>query len=230
MKQSKASEPLKSSEPTESAKPSGLIKRSRSAKPTKSTKPTKPADRLFTKDNLARLTYDILAVLAKSLVAVAGLISIFLLMTLVFGQAGSLNRFLDQAGNPLANAGYHPDISMEVRMNIINQFYSWVIVALGILIVVGAALLVWILLRWLSRLGNLMLSLGASLMDSQPEKASLFIILTIWSMTIVLAWAVLNITATLHYLLTLCGMMLVNLLLAGIVNMLHGRLVEKDES
>lgn len=227
MKQSKASEPLKSSESTESTKSSGLIKRPRPAKPTKSTKPT---DRLFTKDNLARLTYDILAVLAKSLVAVAGLISIFLLMTLVFGQAGSLNRFLDQAGNPLANAGYHPDISMEVRMNIINQFYSWVIVALGILIVVGAALLVWILLRWLSRLGNLMLSLGASLMDSQPEKASLFIILTIWSMTIVLAWAVLNITATLHYLLTLCGMMLVNLLLAGIVNMLHERLVEKDES
>ena len=227
MKQSKASEPLKSSEPTESTKSSGLIKRSRPAKPTKSTK---PADRLFTKDNLARLTYDILAVLAKSLVAVAGLMSLFLLMTLVFGQAGSLNRFLDQAGNPLANAGYHPDISMEVRMNIINQFYSWVIVALGILIVVGAALLVWILLRWLSRLGNLMLSLGASLMDSQPEKASLFIILTIWSMTIVLAWAVLNITATLHYLLTLCGMMLVNLLLAGIVNMLHERLVEKDES
>ena len=227
MKQSKASEPLKSSEPTKPTKPSGLIKRPRPAKPTKSTK---PADRLFTKDNLVRLTYDILAVLAKSLVAVAGLISIFLLMTLVFGQAGSLNRFLDQAGNPLANAGYHPDISMEVRMNIINQFYSWVIVALGILIVVGAALLVWILLRWLSRLGNLMLSLGASLMDSQPEKASLFIILTIWSMTIVLAWAVLNITATLHYLLTLCGMMLVNLLLAGIVNMLHERLVEKDES
>ena len=227
MKQSKASEPLKSSEPTESTKPSGLIKRPRPAKP---TKPTKSADRLFTKDNLARLTYDILAVLAKSLVAVAGLISIFLLMTLVFGQAGSLNRFLDQAGNPLANAGYHPDISMEVRMNIINQFYSWVIVALGIWIVVWAALLVWILLRWLSRLGNLMLSLGASLMDSQPEKASLFIILTIWSVTIVLAWAVLNIVATLHYLLTLCGMMLVNLLLAGIVNMLHERLVEKDES
>lgn len=224
MKQPKTSKPLKASEPTESAKPSGLIKRPRPAKPTKST------DRLFTKDNLARLTYDILAVLAKSLVAVAGLISVFLLMTLVFGQAGSLNRFLDQAGNPLANAGYHPDISMEVRMNIINQFYSWVIVALGILIVVGAALLVWILLRWLSRLGNLMLSLGASLMDSQPEKASLFIILTIWSMTIVLAWAVLNIAATLHYLLTLCGMMLVNLLLAGIVNMLHERLVEKDES
>lgn len=227
MKQSKASEPLKSSEPTESTKLSGLIKRPRLAK---STKSTKSVDRLFTKDNLVRLTYDILAVLAKSLVAVAGLISIFLLMTLVFGQAGSLNRFLDQAGNPLANAGYHPDISMEVRMNIINQFYSWVIVALGILIVVGAALLVWILLRWLSRLGNLMLSLGASLMDSQPEKASLFIILTIWSVTIVLAWAVLNIAATLHYLLTLCGIMLVNLLLAGIVNMLHERLVEKDES
>jgi len=227
MKQSKTSKPLKSSEPTESTKLSESMKRPRLVK---STKSTKPVDRLFTKDNLVRLTYDILAVLAKSLVAVAGLISIFLLMTLVFGQAGSLNRFLDQAGNPLANAGYHPDISMEVRMNIINQFYSWVIVALGILIVVGAALLVWILLRWLSRLGNLMLSLGASLMDSQPEKASLFIILTIWSMTIVLAWAVLNITATLHYLLTLCGMMLVNLLLAGIVNMLHGRLVERDES
>lgn len=227
MKQSKTSKPLKSSEPTESTKPFGLIKRPRLVK---STKSTKPVDRLFTKDNLARLTYDILAVLAKSLVAVAGLISIFLLMTLVFGQAGSLNRFLDQAGNPLANAGYHPDISMEVRMNIINQFYSWVIVALGVLIVVGAALLVWTLLRWLSRLGNLMLSLGASLMDSQPEKASLFIILTIWSVTIVLAWAVLNITATLHYLLTLCGMMLVNLLLAGIVNILHERLVEKDES
>lgn len=227
MKQSKTSKPLKSSGPTESTKLSESTKRHRLVK---STKSTKPVDRLFTKDNLVRLTYDILAVLAKSLVAVAGLISIFLLMTLVFGQAGSLNRFLDQAGNPLANAGYHPDISMEVRMNIINQFYSWVIVALGILIVVGAALLVWILLRWLSRLGNLMLSLGASLMDSQPEKASLFIILTIWSMTIVLAWAVLNITATLHYLLTLCGMMLVNLLLAGIVNMLHGRLVERDES
>lgn len=227
MKQSKTSKPLKSSEPTESTRLSESTKRPRLVK---STKSTKPVDRLFTKDNLARLTYDILAVLAKSLVAVAGLISLFLLMTLVFGQAGSLNRFLDQAGNPLANAGYHPDISMEVRMNIINQFYSWVIVALGILIVVGAALLVWILLRWLSRLGNLMLSLGASLMDSQPEKASLFIILTIWSMTIVLAWAVLNITATLHYLLTLCGMMLVNLLLAGIVNMLHERLVEKDES
>lgn len=227
MKQSKTSKPLKSSEPTESTKLSESTKRPRLVK---STKSTKPADRLFTKDNLVRLTYDILAVLAKSLVAVAGLIGLFLLMTLVFGQAGSLNRFLDQAGNPLANAGYHPDISMEVRMNIINQFYSWVIVALGILIVVGAVLLVWILLRWLSRLGNLMLSLGASLMDSQPEKASLFIILTIWSMTIVLAWAVLNITATLHYLLTLCGMMLVNLLLAGIVNMLHERLVEKDES
>lgn len=227
MKQPKTSKPSKSSEPTESTKLSESTKRPRLAK---STKSTKSVDRLFTKDNLARLTYDILAVLAKSLVAVAGLISLFLLMTLVFGQAGSLNRFLDQAGNPLANAGYHPDISMEVRMNIINQFYSWVIVALGILIVVGAALLVWILLRWLSRLGNLMLSLGASLMDSQPEKASLFIILTIWSMTIVLAWAVLNITATLHYLLTLCGMMLVNLLLAGIVNMLHERLVEKDES
>lgn len=227
MKQPKTSKPLKSSEPTESTKPSGLIKRPRLVK---STKSTKPVDRLFTKDNLVRLTYDILAVLAKSLVAVAGLIGLFLLMTLVFGQAGSLNRFLDQAGNPLANAGYHPDISMEVRMNIINQFYSWVIVALGALIVVGAVLLVWILLRWLSRLGNLMLSLGASLMDSQPEKASLFIILTIWSVTIVLAWAVLNITATLHYLLTLCGMMLVNLLLAGIVNMLHERLVEKDES
>ena len=227
MKQSKTSKPLKSSEPTESTKLSESTKRPRLVK---STKSTKPVDRLFTKDNLARLTYDILAVLAKSLVAVAGLISIFLLMTLVFGQAGSLNRFLDQAGNPLANAGYHPDISMEVRMNIINQFYSWVIVALGILIVVGAALLVWILLRWLSRLGNLILSLGASLMDSQPEKASLFIILTIWSVTIVLAWAVLNITATLHYLLTLCGMMLVNLLLAGIVNMLHERLGEKDES
>ncbi len=227
MKQSKTSKPLKSSEPTESTKLSESTKRPRLVK---STKSTKPVDRLFTKDNLARLTYDILAVLAKSLVAVAGLIGLFLLMTLVFGQAGSLNRFLDQAGNPLANAGYHPDISMEVRMNIINQFYSWVIVALGILIVVGAALLVWTLLRWLSRLGNLMLSLGASLMDSQPEKASLFIILTIWSVTIVLAWAVLNITATLHYLLTLCGMMLVNLLLAGIVNMLHERLVEKDES
>ena len=227
MKQSKTSKPLKSSEPTESTKLSESTKRPRLVK---STKSTMPVDRLFTKDNLARLTYDILAVLAKSLVAVAGLISLFLLMTLVFGQAGSLNRFLDQAGNPLANAGYHPDISMEVRMNIINQFYSWVIVALGVLIVVGAALLVWTLLRWLSRLGNLMLSLGASLMDSQPEKASLFIILTIWSMTIVLAWAVLNITATLHYLLTLCGMMLVNLLLAGIVNMLHERLVEKDES
>ena len=227
MKQSKTSKPLKSSEPTESTKLSESTKRPRLVK---STKSTKPVDRLFTKDNLVRLTYDILAVLAKSLVAVAGLISLFLLMTLVFGQAGSLNRFLDQAGNPLANAGYHPDISMEVRMNIINQFYSWVIVALGVLIVVGAALLVWILLRWLSRLGNLMLSLGASLMDSQPEKASLFIILTIWSMTIVLAWAALNITATLHYLLTLCGMMLVNLLLAGIVNMLHERLVEKDES
>lgn len=227
MKQSKTSKPLKSSEPTESTKLSESTKRPRLVK---STKSTKPVDRLFTKDNLVRLTYDILAVLAKSLVAVAGLISLFLLMTLVFGQAGSLNRFLDQAGNPLANAGYHPDISMEVRMNIINQFYSWVIVALGILIVVGAALLVWILLRWLSRLGNLMLSLGASLMDSRPEKASLFIILTIWSVTIVLAWAVLNITATLHYLLTLCGMMLVNLLLAGIVNMLHERLVEKDES
>lgn len=227
MKQPKTSKPLKSSEPTESTKLSESTKRPRLVK---STKSTKPVDRLFTKDNLARLTYDILAVLAKSLVAVAGLISIFLLMTLVFGQAGSLNRFLDQAGNPLANAGYHPDISMEVRMNIINQFYSWVIVALGVLIVVGAALLVWTLLRWLSRLGNLMLSLGASLMDSQPEKASLFIILTIWSVTIVLAWAVLNITATLHYLLTLCGMMLVNLLLAGIVNMLHERLVEKDES
>ena len=227
MKQSKTSKPLKSSEPTESTKLSESMKRPRLVK---STKSTKPVDRLFTKDNLVRLTYDILAVLAKSLVAVAGLIGLFLLMTLVFGQAGSLNRFLDQAGNPLANAGYHPDISMEVRMNIINQFYSWVIVALGVLIVVGAALLVWTLLRWLSRLGNLMLSLGASLMDSQPEKASLFIILTIWSMTIVLAWAVLNITATLHYLLTLCGMMLVNLLLAGIVNMLHERLVEKDES
>lgn len=227
MKQPKTSKPLKSSEPTESTKLSESTKRPRLVK---STKSTKPVDRLFTKDNLVRLTYDILAVLAKSLVAVAGLISLFLLMTLVFGQAGSLNRFLDQAGNPLANAGYHPDISMEVRMNIINQFYSWVIVALGILIVVGAALLVWILLRWLSRLGNLMLSLGANLMDSQPEKASLFIILTIWSVTIVLAWAVLNITATLHYLLTLCGMMLVNLLLAGIVNMLHERLVEKDES
>lgn len=227
MKQSKTSKPLKSSEPTESTKLSESMKRPRLVK---STKSTKPVDRLFTKDNLTRLTYDILAVLAKSLVAVAGLISLFLLMTLVFGQAGSLNRFLDQASNPLANAGYHPDISMEVRMNIINQFYSWVIVALGVLIVVGAALLVWTLLRWLSRLGNLMLSLGASLMDSQPEKASLFIILTIWSMTIVLAWAVLNITATLHYLLTLCGMMLVNLLLAGIVNMLHERLVEKDES
>ena len=227
MKQPKASKPLKSSEPTESTKLSESTKRPRLVK---STKSTKPVDRLFTKDNLVRLTYDILAVLAKSLVAVAGLIGLFLLMTLVFGQAGSLNRFLDQAGNPLANAGYHPDISMEVRMNIINQFYSWVIVALGVLIVVGAALLVWTLLRWLSRLGNLMLSLGASLMDSQPEKASLFIILTIWSMTIVLAWAVLNITATLHYLLTLCGMMLVNLLLAGIVNMLHERLVEKDES
>lgn len=227
MKQSKTSKPLKSSEPTESTKLSESTKRPRLVK---STKSTKPVDRLFTKDNLVRLTYDILAVLAKSLVAVAGLISLFLLMTLVFGQAGSLNRFLDQAGNPLANAGYHPDISMEVRMNIINQFYSWVIVALGILIVVGAALLVWILLRWLSRLGNLMLSLGASLMDSRPEKASLFIILTIWSVTIVLAWAVLNITATLHCLLTLCGMMLVNLLLAGIVNMLHERLVEKDES
>ena len=227
MKQSKTSKPLKSSEPTESTKLSESTKRHRLVK---STKSTKPVDRLFTKDNLARLTYDILAVLAKSLVAVAGLISLFLLMTLVFGQAGSLNRFLDQAGNPLANAGYHPDISMEVRMNIINQFYSWVIVALGVLIVVGAALLVWTLLRWLSRLGNLMLSLGASLMDSQPEKASLFIILTIWSVTIVLAWAVLNITATLHYLLTLCGMMLVNLLLADIVNILHERLVEKDES
>ena len=227
MKQSKTSKPLKSSEPTESTKLSESTKRPRLVK---STKSTKPVDRLFTKDNLARLTYDILAVLAKSLVAVAGLIGLFLLMTLVFGQAGSLNRFLDQAGNPLANAGYHPDISMEVRMNIINQFYSWVIVALGVLIVVGAALLVWTLLRWLSRLGNLMLSLGASLMDSQPEKASLFIILTIWSVTIVLAWAVLNITATLHYLLILCGMMLVNLLLAGIVNMLHERLVEKDES
>lgn len=227
MKQPKTSKPLKSSEPTESTKLSESTKRPRLVK---STKSTKPADRLFTKDNLVRLTYDILAVLAKSLVAVAGLIGLFLLMTLVFGQAGSLNRFLDQAGNPLANAGYHPDISMEVRMNIINQFYSWVIVALGVLIVVGAALLVWTLLRWLSRLGNLMLSLGASLMDSQPEKASLFIILTIWSVTIVLAWAVLNITATLHYLLTLCGMMLVNLLLAGIVNMLHERLVEKDES
>lgn len=227
MKQSKTSKPLKSSEPTESTKLSESTKRPRLVK---STKSTKPVDRLFTKDNLVRLTYDMLAVLAKSLVAVAGLIGLFLLMTLVFGQAGSLNRFLDQAGNPLANAGYHPDISMEVRMNIINQFYSWVIVALGVLIVVGAALLVWILLRWLSRLGNLILSLGASLMDSQPEKASLFIILTIWSMTIVLAWAVLNIAATLHYLLTLCGMMLVNLLLAGIVNMLHERLVEKDES
>ena len=227
MKQSKTSKPLKSSEPTESTKLSESTKRPRLVK---STKSTKPVDRLFTKDNLVRLTYDILAVLAKSLVAVDGLIGLFLLMTLVFGQAGSLNRFLDQAGNPLANAGYHPDISMEVRMNIINQFYSWVIVALGVLIVVGAALLVWTLLRWLSRLGNLMLSLGASLMDSQPEKASLFIILTIWSVTIVLAWAVLNITATLHYLLTLCGMMLVNLLLAGIVNMLHERLVEKDES
>ncbi len=227
MKQSRTSKPLKSSRPTESTKLSESTKRPRLAK---STKSTKPADRLFTIDNLARLTYDILAVLAKSLVAVAGLISLFLLMTLVFGQAGSLNRFLDQAGNPLANAGYHPDISMAVRMNIINQFYSWVIVALGILIVVGAVLLVWILLRWLSRLGNLMLSLGASLMDSQPEKASLFIILTIWSVTIVLAWAVLNITATLHYLLTLCGMMLVNLLLADIVNILHERLVEKDES
>ena len=227
MKQSKTSKPLKSSEPTESTKLSESTKRPRLVK---STKSTKPVNRLFTKDNLVRLTYDILAVLAKSLVAVAGLIGLFLLMTLVFGQAGSLNRFLDQAGNPLANAGYHPDISMEVRMNIINQFYSWVIVALGILIVVGAVLLVWILLRWLSRLGNLMLSLGASLMDSQPEKASLFIILTIWSVTIVLAWAVLNITATLHYLLTLCGMMLVNLLLADIVNMLHERLVEKDES
>lgn len=227
MKQPKTSKPLKSSELTESTKLSESTKRPRLVKLTKSTM---PVDRLFTKDNLARLAYDILAVLAKSLVAVAGLISLFLLMTLVFGQAGSLNRFLDQAGNPLANAGYHPDISMEVRMNIINQFYSWVIVALGILIVVGAVLLVWILLRWLSRLGNLMLSLGASLMDSQPEKASLFIVLTIWSVTIVLAWAVLNITATLHYLLTLCGMMLVNLLLAGIVNMLHERLVEKDES
>ena len=227
MKQSKTSKPSKLSEPTESTKLSESMKRPRLVK---STKSTKPVDRLFTKDNLVRLTYDILAVLAKSLVAVAGLISIFLLMTLVFGQAGSLNRFLDQAGNPLANAGYHPDVSMEVRMNIINQFYSWVIVALGVLIVVGAVLLVWILLRWLSRLGNLMLSLGASLMDSQPEKASLFIILTIWSVTIVLAWAVLNITATLQYLLTLCGMMLVNLLLADIVNMLHERLVEKDES
>ena len=227
MKQPKTSKPLKSSELTESTKLSESTKRPRLVK---STKLTKPVDRLFTKDNLVRLTYDILAVLAKSLVAVAGLIGLFLLMTLVFGQAGSLNRFLDQAGNPLANAGYHPDISMEVRMNIINQFYSWVIVALGVLIVVGAALLVWTLLRWLSRLGNLMLSLGASLMDSQPEKASLFIILTIWSVTIVLAWAVLNITATLHYLLTLCGMMLVNLLLADIVNMLHERLVEKDES
>ncbi len=227
MKQPKTSKPLKSSEPTESTKLSESMKRPWLVK---STKSTKPVDRLFTKDNLTRLTYDILAVLAKSLVAVAGLIGLFLLMTLVFGQAGSLNRFLDQAGNPLANAGYHPDISMEVRMNIINQFYSWVIVALGILIVVGAALLVWILLRWLSRLGNLILSLGASLMDSQPEKASLFIILTIWSVTIVLAWAVLNITATLHYLLTLCGMMLVNLLLADIVNILHERLVEKDES
>ena len=160
MKQPKTSKPLKSSEPTESTKLSESTKRPRLVK---STKSTKPVDRLFTKDNLARLTYDILAVLAKSLVAVAGLISLFLLMTLVFGQAGSLNRFLDQAGNPLANAGYHPDISMEVRMNIINQFYSWVIVALGVLIVVGAALLVWTLLRWLSRLGNLMLSLGASL-------------------------------------------------------------------
>ena len=173
MKQSKTSKPLKSSEPTESTKLSESMKRPRLVK---STKSTKPVDRLFTKDNLVRLTYDILAVLAKSLVAVAGLIGLFLLMTLVFGQAGSLNRFLDQAGNPLANAGYHPDISMEVRMNIINQFYSWVIVALGVLIVVGASLLVWTLLRWLSRLGNLMLSLGASLMDSQPEKASLFII------------------------------------------------------
>lgn len=227
MKQSKTPKPLKSSEPTESTKLSESTKRLRLVK---STKSTKPVDRLFTKDNLARLTYDILAVLAKSLVAVAGLISLFLLMTLVFGQAGSLNRFLDQASNPLANAGYHPDISIAVRMNIINQFYSWVIVALGVLIVVGAALLVWTLLRWLSRLGNLMLSLGASLMDSQPEKASLFIILTIWSVTIVLAWAVLNITATLHYLLILCGMMLVNLLLADIVNILHERLVEKDES
>lgn len=227
MKQSKTSKLLKSSEPTESTK---LFESTKRLRLVKSTKSTKPVDRLFTKDNLARLTYDILAVLAKSLVAVAGLISLFLLMTLVFGQAGSLNRFLDQASNPLANAGYHPDISIAVRMNIINQFYSWVIVALGVLIVVGAALLVWTLLRWLSRLGNLMLSLGASLMDSQPEKASLFIILTIWSVTIVLAWAVLNITATLHYLLILCGMMLVNLLLADIVNILHERLVEKDES
>ena len=78
MKQPKASKPLKSSEPTESTKLSVSTKRPRLVK---STKSTKPVDGLFTKDNLARLTYDILAVLAKSLVAVAGLISLFLVMT-----------------------------------------------------------------------------------------------------------------------------------------------------
>lgn len=164
--------------------------------------------------------------LSHVLLGLAVVIIVVAIAALVFGLAGSLNQLIVSGGGWSGAMTYHPDMDPDVMSGIMNNFYPGVVplvvVAGGIMVL----FLIWLIFSAMAWVGRRTLELGHSLFNRMP---SVLIVAIIWAVAIVASWAVLNVSTTLFYLLTECGLLLVNVLLLFLCGRLRTSGTEKRQ-
>lgn len=149
--------------------------------------------------------------LAYSLLAVAAIIVLFGLLTLLTGNAGSLNRSLDGNLNIFGSASYWSSPDQVTTFRIIQQFYAGSLVLMVACLAVLTAIVIVGLLNSLAFLGHGLVD-GLSTVTGRPKRTvALMTVLIVWAAAIIIIWTLLNISSAIRYLLTACAMLLLDL-------------------
>lgn len=151
--------------------------------------------------------------LAYGLLGLAALTIFFELLTLVTGNAGSLNRLLDSDIAIFSSVAYHPDVTEEVMLGIIKNFYAGIAIFTVIMATMLAVIAVIGILTGLSKLGRMLVDMTMGGKRQLQRNDVLLVVLATWTVVIVLTWILLNINTTLQYLIGECVLLMVNLFL-----------------
>ena len=151
--------------------------------------------------------------LAQALLGLAIVSIVVGVLILLTGQAGSLNNSLADNLGIFGSLTYHPDTDPEIMTGIMNNFYPGVLTFATIMFVLAGVVLVVALLSILAWLGRLVVNLVKSLLGWHQDYLDCLTAFVVWSLTIVVLWLLLNVNATLYYLLTGCALLIIDVLL-----------------
>lgn len=162
---------------------------------------------------LRRLPERLVSCVAYSLLAVAGVIIVSGLVAYLTGNAGTVNRLLDNNVSLFGSPTYQPTTDPAVMSGIMNNFYPGMTTVAIIMAIMLIGVMAFIIASVLSDIGQMVANLATRLVGRSvsPEGAVYLAIFIVWALAILVTWLVLNVNRTVYFLLAECGLTVLNL-------------------